>query len=100
MAKGTESKNKIAAKIKEIFGNDYAGTDGTKHYIWCMENGERIQIAISMTCPKTMFGEQSVTTTAVNSPSAFDLDAPNYQRAEITPEETERLATMLAKLGL
>ena len=52
MAKGNQAKenfiNKIISENKDI----YIGCYEKKHYFWSTENGEKIQVAITMTCPK------------------------------------------------
>ena len=103
MAKGTIAKQTIANKIKEIFDADYVGESAGKHYVWVSDGGEKVQIAISMTCPKNPIG-------TVDMSSAFgdgmDFDAApvvaqtKFEPAEITQEEVDNLATMMARLGL
>jgi hypothetical protein len=103
MAKGTIAKQTIANKIKEIFGADYVGESAGKHYVWVNDGGEKVQIAISMTCPKNPIG-------TVDMSSAFgdgmDFEAApvvaqtKFEPAEITQEEVDNLATMMARLGL
>ena len=51
MAKGTIGKQNVINKIKQAFGADYIGEYDKKIYVWTTENGERIQIALSLTCP-------------------------------------------------
>ena len=103
MAKGTIGKAKIIEKIKTLFGADYIGESGNKHYIWVDDSGERIQIAISLTCPKNPIGE-------INSGMVFgdgiDFAATplpssvNATTAEITQEEKDNLAALIEQLGL
>lgn len=99
MGKGSIAKQKVAEKIAEVFGSDYVGMLDNKYYVWSMENGERIQVAISMTCPKNPIGKIS--------DSAFDGDSnkdtltqTRWEPAEITDEEQANLAAMLERLGL
>ena len=103
MAKGSIAKQTIVNKIKEVFGNDYVGESASKHYVWVSDGGERVQIAISLTCPKTPIG-------TVDMSSAFgdgmDFDAApviaetKFEPAEITQEEKDNLETMMRNLGL
>lgn len=56
MAKGTIAKENLMARFKMALGNDYIGTeDDKKFYFWSTENGEKVQVAITMTVPKTPF---------------------------------------------
>lgn len=54
MAKGAQAKEALMKRFITAVGNDYAGTENDKDfYFWSTENGERVQIKVSMTCPKT-----------------------------------------------
>ena len=103
MAKGAVAKQNVVAKLKEVFGENYIGENANKHYVWADDGGEKVQIAISLTCPKTPIG-------TVDMSSAFgdglDFEAEpvlvqtKFEPAEITPEETKNLADLMASLGL
>ena len=54
MAKGDTIKKEIAAKLAEAFGDRWIGEVDKKYYISGRENGETIQIAVALTCPKKM----------------------------------------------
>lgn len=56
MARGSIAKANVTKKIAEIFGQDYVGEFDKKLIIWADDGGERVQIALSMTCPKTTVG--------------------------------------------
>jgi len=53
MAKGALAKEALIKRFATAVGNDYCGELDKKYYFWSTENGERVQIAVSMTCPKT-----------------------------------------------
>ena len=103
MAKGAIAKQQVIEKLKSVFGDDYIGENSSKHYVWANDGGERVQIAISLTCPKNPIG-------TVDMSSAFgdgiDFDAPavvvqtKFEPAEITQEEQDRLQDLIQKLGL
>ena len=103
MAKGSIAKVKIAEKIKNLYGADYVGESGGKYYVYENDGGEKVQIAISLTCPKNPIG-------TVDMSSAFsgglDFEAEpvvvqtKFEPAEITQEEKDTLAEMMARLGL
>lgn len=106
MAKGAEAKQRIVNKFIEMFGKDWIGEYDKKYYIWSEENGERIQIAITMTCPKNPI--EINRDTDVNedwdwgNSSTIDQSVINKNSisAEITEEEKKNLAELMAKLGL
>ena len=104
MAKGTIGKQNVISKIKQAFGADFIGEYDKKIYVWTTENGERIQIALSLTCPKVPVAISDNPTTGDFN---FEDDAPNvvvaagaYQPAEITKEERERVNDLMKRLGL
>ena len=104
MAKGTIGKQNVINKIKQAFGADFIGEYDKKIYVWTTENGERIQIALSLTCPKVPVAISDNPTTGDFN---FEDDAPNvvvaagaYQPAEITKEERERVNYLMKRLGL
>ena len=56
MAKGAIAKENLIKRFATAVGADYVGTeDGKKFYFWSQENGEKMQVAITMTVPKTPF---------------------------------------------
>ena len=104
MARGAIGKQNVVNKIKQAFGADYIGEYDKKFYVYTQENGERIQIAISLTCPKT---QVAVADAPATGDFNFEDDAPStvvaagtYQPAEITTEERERVNDLIKKLGL
>ena len=105
MAKGTIAKEQVADKIKAAFGQDWIGEYDKKYYVWATENGERIQIAISMTCPKVQV-EVAAPTTPTGDFN-FEDDAPaapvvatGFAPAEITDDERARVVDLMKALGL
>ncbi len=104
MAKGAIGKQNVINKIKAAFGADFIGEYDKKIYVWTQENGERIQIAMSLTCPKV---QVAVSETPTTGDFNFEDDAPNavvaagaYQPADITDEERARVNDLMQKLGL
>ena len=103
MAKGNVAKSKIAEKIKNLYGTDYVGESGGKYYVYENDGGEKIQIAISLTCPKNPIG-------AVDMSNAFgdglDFEAEpvlaqtKLEPAEITEQEKDNLKALMDRLGL
>ena len=104
MARGTIAKNNVINKIKQAFGADFIGEYDKKIYVYSQENGERIQIALSLTCPKV---QVAVADAPATGDFNFEDDAPStvvaagaFQPADITPEERERINDLMKKLGL
>lgn len=103
MARGSQAKSKIAEKIKNLYGADYVGESGGKYYVYENDGGEKIQIAISLTCPKNPIG-------TVDMSNAFgdglDFEAEpvlaqtKFEPAEITEQEKDNLKALMDRLGL
>ena len=105
MARGAEAKDYLEAKIKEAFGNDYITTIDKKVYVWAYEGGEKVQIAIAMTCPKTPVGTAVVSTGSRDGGMDFEnmtvsTVATGFQPAEITETEKKNIADLMSRLGL
>lgn len=117
------AKSEVERKIALAFGDDFIGVQDKKIYVWADAGGERIQIAISMTAPKVWIeGESAAKPTVVTpkvagdvppweedtSGTGWDFSAPSQVNvvatppaaSEITKEEKENIATLMARLGL
>ena len=77
-------------------------------YVWADDGGERVQIAIAMTCPKTPIAAENE---AAHTAWDWSEDTPTTpirgQRAEvmkpkveITQEEQDKIADMIKRFGL
>ena len=120
--KGNVAKATVIEKIKQIFGDDFIAEIDKKAYIWADDGGERIQIAIALTCPKIPIEAPNASTSKVvdipevktetfnwggfsaqpgawgNKPAAT---APEPKSAiELTDDERNRIAMLIEKLGL
>ena len=51
--RGTVAKANVTAIIQKAFGSDFVGTQDGKLYVWADDGGNKVQISIAMTCPKT-----------------------------------------------
>ena len=101
-AKGAEAKKLVIDKIKEAFGSDFIGEYDKKVYVWSKENGGKVQIAISLTCPKNPVG-------VTNLDNKLDFTGSNkntvvapekFEPAEITQEEKDNIASLMEQFGL
>ena len=90
--KGAVAKENVIEIIKKTFGQDFLGEQDKKLYVLADDGGEKVQIAISLTCPKV-----GIETTDAE-PRSETAERP--AAVEVTQEETETLSTLLKKLGL
>lgn len=100
-AKGTEAKAYAIKKIAEAFGENYVGEVDKKIYINCPENGGIVQIAITMTCPKTTVGPPirggGMDFEAMSSEG---LTSFTKTTTEITQEELDNVKNLMSVLNL
>lgn len=117
-AKGTAAKAEVMEKIAEVFGENFIGEVDKKLYVWANDGGERIQVAIALTCPKVPVESASPITTRKVEETTFSWGGPtkpeeekkgfpgaglkpsSLAAAEITEEERNRIATLIERLGL
>lgn len=101
-AKGTEAKNLVISKIKEAFGEDYILTEGSKVYVWAEDGANgRVQIAMTLTCPKVMVGE-CAPVAVVGNQLDFEAELPHAQvdSAQITEQEKNNIEELMKRLNL
>lgn len=104
MARGSIAKQEVVKKIQAAFGADYIGEFDKKFYVQAQEGNEMVQIAIALTCPKTTVSVSNAPV-AKNGELNFEDDncvvpVTSGGPAEITDEERENIANLMAKLGL
>ena len=107
MAKGNIAKTVVAKKIAQVFGADFVGEFDKKLYVWAEENGEKVQIAISMTCPKVPVGAETIDFKAepgdslnFEDMSAAPIKGGVAELTEISADEKKNIAELMARLGL
>lgn len=95
--KGSVAKLFVENKIKEMFGENFIGSADKKLYVLADDGGQKVQIAISLTCPKVgldIEGKGFVDDTGI---MGTYIGEPVI---EITPEEEENIQTLIKKLNL
>ena len=98
MARGSLAKERIVAKLRDAFGENWIGEDNKKFFVWEQDEEGKVQIAITLTCPKNEIAcGQSGQSFPEAGTSAAQTEPP---QTEITTEERENIAALMAKLGL
>ena len=102
MARGAIAKQVITKELQEAFGADFLGEMDKKIYLQAPENGEMVQIAIAMTCPKNTI---EVSNAPVVKNGMIDFEAEGTvviptATTEVTQEERETVLEMMKRLGL
>lgn len=94
-AKGTESKCIIFNKLKEIYPNSFWEDENKILRIPVNEGGNPIEIKVTLTAAKNILGSGAVES-AFPTASEPVVEKP----VEMTEEEKENVATLLASLNL
>ena len=94
-AKGTESKCIIFNKLKEIYLNSFWEDENKILRIPMNEGGNPIEIKVTLTAAKNILGNGAVES-AFPAASEPVVEKP----VEMTEEEKENVATLLASLNL
>lgn len=104
MAKGAIAKQEVIKKIQSAFGVDFLGEFDKKIYVQAQENGEMVQVAIALTCPKTPV---AVSNAPVIKGDRMDFNdevtiipTNTVANTEISDEERQTIADMMTRFGL
>lgn len=103
-ARGSIAKDAVVKRLMEAFGEDYIGEFDKKQYVWANDGGQKVQIAIALTCPKTNVGDATSDRTSnvldFENMSAADVCNTTRQRVEITEDEKAHIQKLMAELNL
>lgn len=112
MARGTESKSVITKKILETFEGSFLYNDGKEIRIPLKEDGEIVQIKVTLTCAKTNVDAidstpvEFKTTPAANASNELNFEdnsvssAPNPDEIKISAEERANIARLVEKFNI
>lgn len=105
MAKGTESKAKLFSKIQEFYPDAFWEDEGKILRVPMEEGGNIIEIKVTLTAAKTNLGSgelKSAFGPTAEAPAPPEGPAPNFTPMndfEVTPEEKENVAKLIAALN-
>lgn len=106
MARGDKAKQQVIKALENAFGDKWIGMHDKKYYVWANDGGEQVQIAITLTCPKS-FIEVAESVSAQgdwdfsdNPKTASPIAVSKVEPAEMTEEEIDNIAKALSRLGL
>lgn len=100
--KGSEAKTEIMNKLLETFPNSFLYNDGKELRINYMENGELVQIKVTLTAAKTpVENETTDSISMIYTGGSLGSDQTSEKIPEPpSAEEQARLAAILKKLNL
>lgn len=100
--RGNVAKEEITRKILEIFSNSFI--NGKEIRIPYQENGEEVQIKVTLTAAKENVDNPSFATNSAVAPNSVTVSFSQPSFAEVssvpTDEEKENLQKLITKLGL
>ena len=99
MARGSIAKTEVVQKIIAAFGDDYVGEASNKYYVWADDGGEKVQIAITLTCPKNPL-ETSQNFRITDGGIDFTQSIKKPEVADFTEDEKSTINKLMAELGL
>ena len=100
MAKGTESKNLLFTKLQEVYPEAFWEDQGKILRIPMDENGQRVEIKVSLTAAKTNLKTDEVANAFDNAAAAIPQVKPESTILEPTEEEKANVAKLIQSLGL
>lgn len=101
--KGDLARENLKKKIIETFGENFAGEQDKKLYVWENDGDEKVQLAISITMPKVQLGAAPKNPNdwtkedCSNTPS-YNVVSPVSQ--EISAEDEEKIQNLMKTLGI
>ena len=96
MAKGSEAKNIIFTKMQEIYPDAFWEDQGKILRIPITENGNRVEIKVTLTAAKNNLGGETIDSAFENTP----IPPVESNILEPTQEEKENINRLIASLGL
>jgi hypothetical protein len=102
MAKGNEAKAALIKRFAAAVGSDYLGEQDKKYYFNSKENGEVVQIAVSLTCPKTpvMFNGHGGDLNFDDDDSPTPAAPAGVSPVKMTDDEQATLERLMKELDL
>lgn len=95
MAKGSMAKQEITKKILEMFEGSFVYNDGKEIRVPILENGEVVQIKVTLTAAKVAVSAGS----DQEVPGAAEVAKDNGVK-EITKDEKNEVSDLITALGL
>lgn len=92
MARGQQSKEAVKQVLEQVFPAMFS-PDGKELRIPVIENGERVEIKVALTCAKENLGGEG----AVIAPKGDPL---TVEQLVVTEEEKEEIKSLMERLGL
>ena len=106
-AKGTNAKIEVENTIAEAFGSDFLGTADKKIYVRADDGGDKVVIAITLTCPKSIPEEFENNSPALKETGSFDWSGNSAEdknpfqapAAEVSAEDQAKIDDLCKTLG-
>lgn len=103
MAKGAIAKENLMKRLAAAIGSDYIGydADSKKWYVWSVENGERMPVALALTVPKSLPADMGAGIPSSDGSVDFEaLTAAAAPKVAISESEQQTLDRLMKELDL
>lgn len=102
MARGSEAKNELFAKIMEVYPGSFWEDEGKILRVPMSEAGNRIEIKVTLTAAKNNLGGDTVPGAfeSTTTPTNFSMPAQESASLEMTQAEKDNVKKMMEALGL
>lgn len=102
MAKGAVAKDNLIKRFIAAAGKDYVGVDdtGKKYHFWSSENGERMQIAVTLTAVKNPLPDSGGDLNFEDEPQADGMVVAPKKVKAMDADEAATLSRLMEELGL
>ena len=98
-AKGTATKQSIMNKLLEVFPDSFLYNGGKELRINQMEDGELVQIKVTLTASKTIVKNENSSKPVLTNSEVTTANIEEIPQ-EPTEEEKERLRILLEEMGI
>lgn len=102
MARGSEAKNELFAKIMEVYPGSFWEDEGKILRVPMSEAGNRIEIKVTLTAAKNNLGGDTVPGAfgSTTTPTNFSMPVQESASLEMTQAEKDNVKKMIEALGL
>ena len=100
MARGSNAKISAAETMEKAFGNAWLGESGGKYYIEVDDGGEKVQLAIALTCPKNPVALNTPVIAGGFDFSQTEVAQTKFEAVDFTDAERENINRLIEKFNL
>lgn len=100
MARGSVAKSNAVEIMKKAFGDAWLGESANKFYIEADDGGEKVQLAIALTCPKNPVALNTPVVAGGFDFSQTEVAQTKFEAVDFTDAERENINRLIEKFNL